>query len=77
MIKELEALFKHALMMAKTAEDKESWMKVAAYIAQTINSLANSFDEIRFNEDIQRLREMIEKAKKRVEPAGAGTPIAL
>lgn len=74
LISELEILFKHAVMMAKSAENREDWMKISAYIAQTINSLAKSFDEVRFNEDIQRLRDMIERAKKRAGEAGAGSP---
>lgn len=77
LIKELEVLFKHAVMMAKTAENRDDWMKIAGYIAQVINSLAKAYDETKFNEDIQRLREMIRRAKEKLAgQAGEGTPVA-
>ncbi|MEM2127828.1 MAG: hypothetical protein QXH67_06370 [Candidatus Bathyarchaeia archaeon] len=76
LISQLEQLFDYAVVMAGKAENREDWMKVASYIAQTINSISNSFDETRFNEDLQRLRDLIEKAKKRAGEAGAGAGIA-
>ncbi|MEM1989383.1 MAG: hypothetical protein QW782_01945 [Candidatus Bathyarchaeia archaeon] len=76
LISELEQIFTHAVIMAKSSETPEEWMRIAGYIAQTINSLAKTFDETRFNEDIQRLREMIENAKKHLRQAGAGAQIA-
>lgn len=76
LIMELEQLFRSAARMAKSSENREEWMRIAGYIAQIISGLARSFDEIRLNEDIQRLREMIERAKEKIGSAGTGAKIA-
>ena len=77
LISELEKLFIIARKMAESAENKDDWVRIAGYIAQVINSLANSYDETRFNEDMKRLEEMIQRAKKKLTgQTGAGTPIA-
>jgi len=63
--------------MAESAENRDDWVRIAGYIAQVINSLANSYDETRFNEDMKRLEEMIKRAKKKLAgQVGAGTPVA-
>ena len=63
--------------MAKTADNRDDWIRIAGYIAQVINSLTKAYDETRFNEDLQRLREMIRRAKEKLaRQAGAGTPVA-
>lgn len=69
LIAQLEQLFEMAINEARTAENRDDWMKVASYIAQVINSLARSYDEVKFNEDMQKLRELIRIAK---EKAGTG-----
>lgn len=76
LISELERLFLFARDTAKTAENREEWVKICGYIAQIINSLANSYDEVRFNEQMRELENLIEEAKKRVGKAKAGTPVA-
>ena len=77
LINELEKLFIIARRMAESAENRDDWVRIAGYIAQVINSLANSYDETRFNENMKRLEEMIRRAKEKLAgQAGAGTPIA-
>ena len=77
LISELEKLFIIARKMAESAENRDDWVRIAGYIAQVINSLANSYDETRFNEDMKRLEEMIKRAKKKLAgQVGAGTPVA-
>ncbi|MEM3027874.1 MAG: hypothetical protein QW220_04005 [Candidatus Bathyarchaeia archaeon] len=78
LIENLERIFLYAKEMASSplVENREEWIRICGYIAQTINSLANSFDEVRFSEDMERLRGMIERAKKRAGLAGEGTPVA-
>lgn len=76
LIEELERLFLFARDMARTADNREDWVKICSYIAQTINGIANSFDEVRFNEQVRELESLIEQAKKRVGKAQAGTPVA-
>ncbi|MCD6466224.1 hypothetical protein J7L27_07670 [Candidatus Bathyarchaeota archaeon] len=76
LISELENLFNYAIQMARGAENRDSWVKIAGYIAQTINSLTKAYDETRFNEDLQRLKEMIRRAKEKLaRQAREGTPI--
>ncbi len=67
LINQLEGLFNHAAAMAQSraVENREEWLRIAGYIAQVINSFSNSFDEVRLNEDMQRLRDLIERAKRR------------
>ena len=51
--------------------------RLVAYICQTINSILDSYDETRFNEDVQKLKELIRIAKqKAAQGVGAGTPVA-
>jgi hypothetical protein len=76
LIADLERLFQIAKDMAETAENQEDWIRVAVFIAQTINSLAKSYDETRFNEQMKELERLIEQAKKRAGKAQTGTPVA-
>jgi len=78
LINELERLFQYAKAIAysEEAENRDAWVKVCAYIAQIINSLANSYDEVRFNEQMKELDELIERAKKRAGATQTGTPVA-
>jgi len=76
LIADLERLFQIAKQMAETAENSEDWVRICAFIAQTINSLAKSYDETRFNEQMKELEMLIEQAKKRAGKAQAGTPVA-
>ena len=70
-------MFNYAIAMAKTADNRDDWVRIAGYIAQVINSLTKAYDETRFNEDLQRLKEMIRRAKEKLaRQAGEGTPVA-
>jgi cobalamin biosynthesis Co2+ chelatase CbiK len=61
-------------MLKKSASEGDA--KTVAYTSQVLNKVLDSMDQVRFNEDIQRLKRMIEDAKKRVGQAGEGTPVA-
>ena len=74
LISELEKIFDYSSRMAKATQD-EAWMKFAGYVAQVINSLANSYDEVRFNEQLKELKQLIERAKKRAGTSQTGTPV--
>ena len=75
LINELTSLFKTARDMAHSAEGegRQAWMRVCAYIAQVINSLANSYDEVRFNKQMSELEQMIEEARRKTAKQ---TPVA-
>lgn len=75
LIADLERLFQIAKQMAETAENSEEWIRICTFIAQTINSLAKSYDETRFNEQMKELEMLIEQAKKRAGKAQTGTPV--
>jgi hypothetical protein len=75
LIADLERLFQIAKAMAENAENREDWVRIAGFIAQTINGLAKSYDETRFNEEMKELEQLIEQAKKRAGKVQTGTPI--
>jgi hypothetical protein len=56
--------------------DADNDGKACAYISQVLNKVLDSMDQVRFNEEIQRLKRLIEDVKKRSGQAGAGTPVA-
>jgi phosphosulfolactate phosphohydrolase-like enzyme len=78
LISDLERMFDMVTKIAQSShtENPEDWVKIAGYIAQVINSLADSYDEVRLNEQLKRLKELVEAAKKRAGQIGEGTPIS-
>jgi hypothetical protein len=78
LIADLRELFRYAKAMAvsQSVNNPDDWLRVCAYIAQVINSLASSYDEIRINEALRELDALIEEAQKRAGKAKASTPIA-
>jgi hypothetical protein len=78
LISELEKLFNKVKETVDSphTDNTDDWIKVAAYIAQVINSLANSYDEVRLSEQMKELKELIEIAKKRAGKTQTGTPVA-
>jgi len=85
LITRLEELFNLAQANAKSQRlelpQREKWAKVAAFIAQTINSLTQAFDERAFDENLKKLETLIEQAKAkagetRERASGAGTRTA-
>jgi Icc-related predicted phosphoesterase len=76
LIADLQQLFNLSKQMAKTAENPEDWVKICGYIAQVINSLSNAYDEVRFNEQMRELENLIEEAKRRSGKASQGAGIA-
>jgi ribosome maturation factor RimP len=63
--KKREKIIKTLEKMLKKAYE-EGDAKTCAYISQTLNKVLDSMDQVRFNEDIQRLKRLIEDAKKRI-----------
>lgn len=65
LIRQLEAMFdvahEHA-DKADSAKDKEKFMRIAAYIAQVLNSLTKSFDEAQVNAELGELEKMVDEA---------------
>jgi len=76
LISRLEELFNLAQANAKSQRldigQREKWAKVAAFIAQTINSLTQAFDERAFDDNLKKLESLIEQAKAKAKAAGTG-----
>jgi hypothetical protein len=67
----LEELFKIARKMAQSKKmeivQRQMWARVAAYIAQVINSVASSFDERQIDKDLDELERLIDEAKAKAK----------
>jgi len=60
LIQSLQELFENA---SRWAKDDSDAMKLAGYIAQVLNNLAKSYDERRFNDDLNELERLMQQAK--------------
>lgn len=67
LIESLERMFYYAkeMVTSPAIENREEWLKICGYIAQVIKSLADSYDETRFNEQLKELESLIETAKRK------------
>lgn len=78
-LKGLEELFKIAKKMAKSKkmeiEQRQMWARVAAYIAQVVNSVASSFDEKQIDKDLDELERLINEAKAKAEAKETKGPV--
>jgi hypothetical protein len=70
-IKKLEEMFDcaHALSQNKALQlrEREKWAKIAAYIAQTINSVSAGFDEQKVNRELAELEQLVNEARAKAE----------
>ena len=70
LVKRLQRRLEIAEKEADKAEDpavKAEWNRLIGFITQTINSLLKAYDAVRFNEDIQQLKRLVEMAKQEHE----------
>jgi hypothetical protein len=67
----LEELFDLAQDMAKNKnvklKQRQMWARIAAYIAQIINSVATGFDERQIDKDLNELERLVNEAKTKME----------
>jgi len=67
----LEELFDIAENMAKSKnvkmKQRQIWARIAAYIAQIINSVALSFDERQIDADLDELERLVNEAKAKAK----------
>ena len=56
-----------------TLKQRQMWARVAAYIAQTINSISNALDERQIDEDLAKLEALINEAAAKTKTQTAGT----
>jgi len=50
-----------------TAKQKQIWMRIMAYIGQTMNSISKSFDEAQVTKDLAHLEKLINEAMAKEE----------
>ena len=70
LILELKALAETAQQKAidtHPAKDdvKQNWIRLTAYIGQVINGIGKTFEEIKVDEDIKKLEELIKECEER------------
>ena len=84
MLESLEQIFELASSLARgkvgtqteegetvkvTLNQRQAWARVAAYVAQTMNSIAEGFDERRIDAQLDKLERLIDEAKAKAKAA--------
>jgi len=68
-VKSLEKMYKRAQNLSENSEyalkEQEQWGRLAAYIAQTINNVTRTYDEVEIEKAITELREYV---RRHIEP---------
>jgi hypothetical protein len=70
LVKKLQRRLEIAEQEADNAEDptvKAEWNRLVGFLTQTLNGLLKAYDAVRFNEDIQKLKRLVEMAKQKHE----------
>ena len=73
LILELKALAEMAQQKAidthpASIESKQSWVRLAAYISQVINSISKTYDEAQITADLERLEKMVKELLREKTP---------
>ena len=86
-IRNLEQLFDLAVMFAKgeiktqtesgktvkiTLKQRQMWARIAAYIAQILNSIASGFDEKQIDVQLDELERLVSEAKAKAKNEKTG-----
>ena len=69
-LEEMFDLAKKYSETAKTAKQKQLFMRVTAYVAQVMNSLTKAFDEATVTKDLEELERMIGEAMAKEKDKG-------
>jgi chromosome segregation ATPase len=70
LVKRLQRRLEIAEKEADRAEDpavKAEWSRLIGFLTQTLNGLLKAYDSVRFNEDMQELKRLVEMAKREHE----------
>jgi chromosome segregation ATPase len=70
LVKKLQKRLEIAEKEADRAEDpavKAEWSRLIGFLTQTLNGLLKAYDSVRFNEDMQELKRLVEMAKREHE----------
>jgi len=79
LLTQLENMFDLAQKCANVSDkpkQKELFMRVMAYIAQVMNSLTKTFDEVTITKDLEELESMIREAMAKGKDKAAQTGTA-
>ena len=58
-LKELYELALHYAKTRRAVKEKEKWARLAAYIAQTINTIIDSYDEVMIEQTLDELEQYV------------------
>ena len=70
LVEKLQRRLEIAEKEAEKAEDpsvKAEWTRIIGFLTQTLNGLLKAYDAVRFNEDLQQLKRLVEMAKEEHE----------
>ena len=70
LVEKLQRRLEIAEKEAEKAEDpavKAEWTRIIGFLTQTLNGLLKAYDMVRFNEDLQQLKRLVEMAKEEHE----------
>jgi len=70
LVEKLQRQLEKAEKEAEKAEDpsvKAEWTRIIGFLTQTLNGLLKAYDMVRFNEDLQQLKRLVEMAKEEHE----------
>jgi len=70
LVEKLQRRLEIAEKEAEKAEDpavKAEWTRIIGFLTQTLNGLLKAYDMVRFNEDMQELKRLVEMAKEEHE----------
>jgi len=74
LLRDLEEMFDMAKGFASgkdsTPKQRQTWMRIMAYIGQVINSISKSFDEAQITQDLEKLERMINEAMAKEKDRG-------
>jgi hypothetical protein len=79
-IQSLQELFTLAKEQAQNSnvklKERQAWARVAAYICQIMNGVANRVDEQQIDQDLNRLEELVNEAASKSKTQIDGTKTA-
>ena len=67
LVKKLQRRLEIAEKEADNAEDstlRAEWTRIVAFLSQTLNGLLKAYDIACFNEDVQQVKHLLERAKQ-------------
>ena len=81
LVTKLRDIFNAAHALAQNREldlrERQKWARVAAYAAQTINSLCEKFDEKQIDKDLAELERLVNEVRAKTTARSAETGVSI